>query len=279
MNKIYPSFKPVIKELVEDFKTASKMVHTEKWQGLKIHDKPEMATYELLNRSFSVQLISDSIGKWQNDIGPNLPWAEDHFKERVCGEPLNPGEQWKHWPWGNSADKFRDENGQFNHNYMERYWPKYAGKTDKGELKDTIFDKVKNALYAIPKPNKGIRHEYGDLDDVINLLADEPNTRQAYLPIFFPEDTGGGAKGRVPCSLGYHFIHRNGYLHIVYYLRSCDMYRHFRDDCYMTVRLLLHVLERLKATNKAPWDKVLPGIYTMHITSLHCFRNDLELLS
>lgn len=240
------------------FKNDTRTIHTEKWQGIDISKKPEARMQEFINYSFSVALGHEDLDTYRKDIKPNLPWADDHFKERVGGEPINPGEQWKHWPWGNSADNFRDLEGKFNHNYMERYWPKHANQDPK-------------ELFI----NEGIRFNYGDIRDLIQLLRNEPHTRQAYIPIFFPEDTGAVHGGRVPCSLGYHFIKRNGALHINYYLRSCEVYRHFRDDCYLTVRLLLWVLDELRKLDSS-WNEVTPGIYTMHITSFHCFVNDMR---
>jgi thymidylate synthase len=114
------------------------------------------------------------------------------------------------------------------------------------------------------------------LDDLVTILADEPTTRQAFLPVWFPEDLIAIRDGkRVPCTLGYHFIMRGGQLHIVYYLRSCDFVRHMRDDSYMAIRLLLWVLSqcRLAAPDKE-WDKITPGTLTQHMTSLHCFASD-----
>ena len=261
----YVNFEEAIKAIHLEFKSNSEKVHTEKWQGVDISKRPEARMFELLNYNFSVPLIVEDLEIYRQDIKPNLPWADDHFLERVCGEPLNPGEQWAKWPWGNHADKFRDESGKFNHNYMERYWPKFAG--------NNYYSGAENYCDA----NKGIRYDYGDLRDLINHLNDQPQTRQAYLPIFFPEDTGSVHGGRVPCSLGYHFIYRRGFLHINYYLRSCEVYRHFRDDCYLTVRLLLWVLEELRKKN-AFWNSVSPGTYSMYITSFHCFVNDMRLL-
>src|SRR5690606_13014492 len=71
---------------------------------------------------------------WRDDVRPNLPWADDHFLERVGGEPLNPGEEWKNWPWAGSAAKFRDPSERFNHSYAERLWPKFARATEGGKL-------------------------------------------------------------------------------------------------------------------------------------------------
>lgn len=264
-------------------------VHTERWQGDDISKRPEMVSYELLNWNCNIGMdwMTQLWGmkEWSHPglleevakiIEPNLPWADDHFLERVGGEPLNPGVQWANWPWASSADKFRDQ-GAFNHTYMERFWPKWAAKTEGGLL--SAHDGETHSMRLVPVedqnlPHQGLRHEYGDLADLVLLLANEPLTRQAWIPLFFPEDTGVGDGGRKPCTLGYQFIMRDGQLSIYYPLRSCDFVRHFRDDIYMAIRLLLWVLDRCREINPSVWNDVTPGYYAMHCTSLHIFKND-----
>jgi len=196
------------------------MVHTERWQGEDIAKRPEMKSYELLNFQLEVSLSGiEVLDFYRRDIQPNLPWADDHFAERVCGEPLNPPPSYKWWPWGGNAEKFTGPHGEFNHSYPERLWPKYAGMTDKGELGGTMFDPSYWDGYRSGEchpPRRGIRWEYGDLNDIVSLLVKEPLTRQAWIPLFFPEDTGIGDGGRKPCTLGYQFIVRNDRLHIWY---------------------------------------------------------------
>lgn len=268
MTKIYPNFGIVVQDVSRQMRQYGQPVHTEKWQGFDIKDRPEAEMRELLNVMFQVHMPGEDLQTYRDQIEPNLPWADDHFEERVCGEPLNPGVQWANWPWANKADESRQfgpNKDKFSHTYMERYWPVKAGD---GEMNFTNF---------------GTRFSYGDLDDVVDQLWYEPHTRQAYLPIFFPEDTGALHGNRVPCTLGYHFIQRNGYLHIYYPIRSCDFYRHFRDDLYLTSRLLLWVLNRLRSMGPSPhsqwdWNKVQPGLFTMWVGSLHCFINDYRLL-
>jgi thymidylate synthase-like protein len=280
---IYPSFSQAIADTREAIRRKASIIHTERWQGVDISDKPEMATHELLHHSIHVDMVrmmfnsegslrGNFVGVLQQDIKPNMPWAEDHFAERVCGEPINPGVQWAKWPWGNNATKFLEE-GKFNHNYMERYWPKWADyAADPTATAEDYKAWVKKA--GPLAPNEGIRYEYGDLDDVVNLLCSDPFTRQAYFPVWFPEDTGGGNK-RAPCSLGYHFIMRNGKMDVTYYIRSCDYLRHFRDDIYLTARLAFWVIEQCKLKSDR-WQDVTPGEFLMHITSLHLFRNDYQ---
>lgn len=235
------------------------IVHTEKWQGYDIAKMPHMATRELLNVSFSAPIPTD-LDILRRDVGPHLPWADDHFLERVGGVPTNPGEQWKNWPPGmkGEADKARVEEQKFSHTYQERYWPKMAG--------------------SLLHPLHGIRYAYGDLDDVVSLLVREPLTRQAFLPVWFPEDTGAAHRGRVPCSIGYQFILRDGKLNIVYWLRSCDFAKHFRDDIYLTARLLLWVLNECQMKDINGWHDIEPGDLTIHVISMHLFLPDHKKL-
>jgi hypothetical protein len=42
----------------------------------------------------------------------------------------------------------------------------------------------------------------------------------------------------------------------------------------MAVRLLLWVLDECRKVNPEFWNKVTPGTYAMHMTSLHIFVSD-----
>jgi len=264
---ISSNYSQAINSITQDFQFWARPVHTKHWQGIDISKKPEMKTYELLHPTMRVRMTGydDDMEAVQDHVLANQPWATDHFYERVCGQPINPGIQWAKWPYGKSAATFL-EDGKFNHNYMERYWPKYAGIT-------MAPTETAEECLATGNPRKGIKYEYGDLNDVVNLLANDPYTRQAYLPVWFPEDTGGGNR-RAPCTLGYHFIMRDDRLDVTYYIRSCDLMRHFRDDVFLTHMLASWVKLRCIELNPGLWADVELGTFVMHITSLHIFAND-----
>ena len=272
MTKTYSTFQDLITEVHYQFKTQSKLIKPPRWQGMDVSTKPDMETLELLNHSSSVWLPDEDLEAYRSDIKPDLPWADDHFEERVCGYPLNPGTQWSKWRLATGADKSRSGDGRFNHNYMERYWPKYARKVP------PATESQPDLLKFPPEPHRGILYEYGDLGDVVNLLAREPLTRQAFLPVWFPEDTGTVHGDRAPCTLGYHFIVRDEMLHCIYYLRSCDVTNHWRNDLYLTVRLMIWILGRLREKGDDRWTNVGPGYLTTHITSFHCFRGQFHKL-
>lgn len=271
---VYPNFSAAIDNITHQMLQHSVKIHRGKWQGISVAKKPDAATFELHHVNLTVPLSIHDLEHFRQEIKPNLPWADDHFMERIGGHPLNPGTEWRNWPWGQSADRSRidpvtvDDPGPdriFDHTYAQRYWPKLAGKYSGG-----IIPKER-----LPwSPMKGIYFKYGDLDDVVQELIEDPTTRQAILPVFFPEDTGHRPGRRKPCSLFYHFMLVHNQLDISYQLRSCDLTHHFRDDIYLTVRLLLWMLEQLKIRDPGPWGPIISGNLVMQISNLHCFVND-----
>lgn len=251
-------FEDVVKTLRHRFMDGlAERVEVGEWQA--VVGKTEFsATYELEDISFEIS-VPESKEEWAQEIRPNLPWAEDHFQERVSGLPLNPAPSHEWWPFNVNKNKLHIKQGKFSHTYPERMWPRYASATDNLNDRPTGSD----------GSNRGIRYRYGDLEDLVNLLKTRPHTRQAYLPIWFPEDTGAHHGERVPCTIGYHFLTRNGKTKIIYHMRSCDFIRYFRDDVYMAGRLLQWVCERVGTK---------PSKLVMHISSMHIFDADLIIM-
>jgi hypothetical protein len=236
------------------------------WHSQDVSGNPLLVTREVAWASFDYD-VPVGTNNLQQEIQPNLPWAEQHFGERVGGDPVNPPPSHELWPWSHGQHQ-AEMTEEFSHTYPERMWPKMAnveGKTPQGRQ---IF-----------VPHIGIRFEYGDLGDLVELLGKDRYTRQAYLPIFFPEDTGGShrIRERIPCSLGYHFMVRKKDEHDVmdcmYSMRSCDFVRHFRDDIYMAARLLQWVALEASRIQNRRWD-IMPGKLRVHIASLHIMEGD-----
>lgn len=216
--------------------------------------------------------------------GARLPWAEDHFQERVSGKPLNPAPSEAWWPFrqnksGNTNEAHKSEGGQaFSHTYPERMWPKFANPIGDGIMDEHDLN-----------PMMGIRFNYGDLVDVVKQLVHHPMTRQAYLPIWFPEDTGAVKGQRVPCTLGYHFIIRDGKLDISYFMRSTDLLRHFQDDVYMAGRLAQWMVDEINFSYETSYygdvyptpdeQKLEVGKLIFHTANMHIFVGDVPLIN
>lgn len=252
------------------------VTNVDTWQGQDVRDSAWGATYELQNAIICVD-VAGTAREAQIVTDCNMPWAEGHFLERVSGKPLNPPPSAMDWPFTQAGHEAVTSDTKFSHTYPERFWPK---QIPEGDEDGTMY-------YRRPR---GIRFYYGDLGDVVKLLAKDPQTRQAYLPVFFPEDTGVVHGERVPCTLGYHFMIRENKLNITYFIRSCDFLRHFPDDVYFAMRLAQWVRNELesmwgadfsKATggheDDAPIDLGL-GDLTMHMCSLHVFEGDRALM-
>lgn len=249
------------------------LLHRGRWHAQDVSKSPLHATYELEDVTL-VLMLNDDPRLLAADLKPNLPWADLHFEERVGGQPLNPAPSHLKWPWARNNSTHQSGGTQiFSHTYPERMWPKHAS--------------VNGHEGPLPDEHLGIRYRYGDLEDVVSLLVRDPLTRQAYLPIWFPEDTGAHHGGRVPCTLGYHFMLTDNSLSCRYYMRSCDFVRHLVDDVYLAARLTQWIVQRVNDAWEAidHWPSsppvphsISPGMLRMMITSLHALRGDEHTL-
>jgi hypothetical protein len=162
-------------------------------------------------------------------LEPTQPWADLEFGERVSGEMINPGEAW---------------------HAREELWEEY--------LEPHL------GLFAYTYPERYLRQPHA----IAAELLKHPHSRQLFLGMWEPTtDTLRFGRRRVPCSLGYQFLYRDGLLHITYFQRSADFANHFRNDVYLACRLLAWVAERAGMT---------PGRFTHHITSLHVYQKDVR---
>jgi hypothetical protein len=369
----FATFDAALRAAYQELKTQGHDVPVSRWQGVDTEghfretlffdfrvrvERPGRTFHESFNL---LQLLAQ-------EIQPNLPWADDHFLERVSGVPANPGEQYKNWPYWRteSQDIALEDKGPLVRDADLAYFAGFLdadGTVDLSKTKPRIhvyqkdpkilyefqemlgFGRVqehdsRHGIHVLCITNKqevkwllpkiiphlrvkrelaeealstslslrshgndkamaseprfshtymqrfwpkslahGIEFPLGDLDDVVQLLFEDPYTRQAYLPIWFPEDTGAVHKERVPCTIGYFFIMRNNRLHMRYHIRSCDFNRYLRDDIYMAVRLQLWILEQLvdkelRSDISQLWVDVTPGDFLMDIDSLHVIGGD-----
>lgn len=214
-------------------------IQSKSWQGTE--DPPTFL--EILHADL-VAPMSNDIDKLSDMLGADQPWATLHFLERVGGEPLNPPPS--HKIWLKNTDDYLSSPEAFSHSYPERMWG------NKG---------------------KGIRFDNANLDAAVELLKKEPDTRQCYIPMWFPEDLTAANQGeRVPCSFGWHVMKRGDQLHCSYHMRSCDVVRHLHNDLYFANRLVLWLNEEANLGLDM-------GYLHFSSSSLHCFENDRYTLN
>ncbi len=155
-------------------------------------------------------------------------WIEAEFLERISPHFNNPGKSW---------EKRKDMWEQYLHGGMFAY---------------TYNERMR---YQLPK--------------LINELKVRPNTRQGIITIYETRQDmdNWGAKGRVPCSMHYQFLLRNGKLQGMYVMRSCDFLNHFAADVAFALKLLRFIASEI--------DRPI-GTFTHFIGSLHAFHSDME---
>lgn len=257
-------------ELAERLLHDSQPVDSLTWQSQATEGREGMSrTWELEDVCVEIGVPSTPFGMARL-VKPNVVWASKHFQERVGGVPVNPPPSHEIWPYRQQGNSEHLDGGKkFSHTYPERFWPSHAGHP---LLMCGVANQYDTSMCEFG-PMMGIRYQYGDLNDVVNLLVKDPTTRQAYLPVWFPEDTGAIHDQRVPCTLGYHFRIRNGQVNCTYHMRSCDYLRHMRDDVYLAMRLMQWICSHV-GLQISPESDLYPGTLVMNIGSLHIFDGD-----
>lgn len=116
------------------------------------------------------------------------------------------------------------------------------------------------------------------LNELINLLKIDPDTRRAVLPVFngsnYNDTNYYRDFVRIPCSMYYDFLVRENeigekQLNICYHQRSSDFITHFGNDVYLAYRLMQYVASQIG---------VKSGYLIHTIDSLHVYRKDWQKL-
>ena len=133
-------------------------------------------------------------------------------------------------------EEFLEDDGKFAYTYSERFHP-------------------------------GVNYEMDQPFFIFSELKRHPASRQAIVQIFdvHKDLSRIGGKSRIPCSMFYQLMIRNGAVDLHYIMRSCDFFTHFPYDQLLAIRfqeLAACVLNRPV------------GIFHHIITSLHGFRKD-----
>lgn len=234
--RIYSTCREAIKETERELFEMGIKVSGFSFQDQITEGNPDFDTKELQAYNFTIMAPDPEealacVTEWYGVDVQNWLWAE--FKERV-GLPsvhgLNPGEAWKL-----RADvwaQFLEADGSFAYTYAERMQPQ--------------------------------------LQVVVGELRKHPQTRQAIIEIHnnILDLQHMGGKRRIPCSMFYQFLIRNGAMDCVYSMRSSDLLTHFVND--LTLAVLLQDYMRVQVGIASQ------GNFTMFVGSLHTFRKDLE---
>lgn len=187
--------------------------------------------------------------KYRDMVREKLGEANWNFLKAEFQEWINPnaraGKACEEDP--ETWDKFRTENGHFSYTYTERFHLIDNGQ-ERGQQQT---DQFSNAIEALKK---------------------DPNTRQAFIGIWSPYfDSRAinleGPDGRVPCTIGYHLLIRDGKLYMIYIMRSLCVSWNLWNDLYLVTNLYDYLLSRLQNEGV----EVSFGDITLQVGSLHKF--------
>lgn len=215
-------------EILRDIIKFGRTVKTKTQQDMFVGDTDQWHSKEITGYSFAVVDDSDCI-----EQSAHPEWVKDEIIERTNAKApfINPGT-----------------------NYLKRkeYWEKYGERNGLGELYWNYSYNERIGPY---------------LDKLVHLLKTDPFSRQAVLSIWNQDidhkDVLG--RGRIPCSMWYQFLIREGKMENIYTMRSCDYYEHFRNDYALAVLIKRWMAEQLG---------IECGMTTMFIGSLHIYKKD-----
>lgn len=246
--RIYSNAHDLMSEMGRELSSYGKIVKPKTYQNKNIEGNDSFITKEIICQQYCLTDLPDM--EWLFAYAPNtINWAIAEFAERIDPSQVNPGEAYKldRAMW----EQFLKDNGKFDYTYSERL----------------------NRVVASPTPDGDVFTT--NLNAIVSLLKNDPDTRKALLPIFDGEDANYyNGSARIPCSVYYNFLIREDAkcdkrLNICYHQRSSDFCMHFGHDVYMAWRLMEHI---------AYLVGVKPGYLYHTIDSLHSYKKDWGLL-
>lgn len=166
-----------------------------------------------------------------------------------------------------------NRNTRSNYTYAEAFfiWM-MSGETVPSEELLSLNPEVRKFTDSAGLP-EGYSSSYGPkiiehLPDILSLLKAEPDTRQAYLNILLREDLvarGHATTHEYPCTIGLHFLLRNGELSLNVQMRSNNAFSVLPYDVYLFTSLQTYAAQILK---------VPVGRYRHYMSSAHVYRKD-----
>lgn len=108
---------------------------------------------------------------------------------------------------------------------------------------------------------------------VCDMLADDPDTRQAVIEVWRPNPRAGRD---IPCTLSYQFLAREGHLHCVQDMRSSDAWLGYPYDAFNAAMLTTYIILLLRERKARGRDNLEIGTHTMQVGSQHLYEKDWE---
>ena len=255
--RIFSNPVEAVKEVERDCWEMGIMVSPQTMQDKIVKDDPEYDTKENRGYSFKIngwtyafdELIEVFRHFFPEDVESISNYCLIEIKERLSGEAYNPGSSYICRPkiW----DEFLHD-GKFAYTYSER-------------MADQV-NAVLNELKDRPDTRQGIITIHTNICPICDgQVADTPSEQNEVRISADFINKGGG--GRIPCSMYYQLMIREGKLDLIYTMRSCDLLTHFPID----ISLALMTQQWFAAKLDLPM-----GTFTYFAGSLHAYFKNIK---
>lgn len=242
--RIFRNCQEAVKEIDRELKVSGVTVPIKHYQNQKL-EGADQNTKELMGVSFTISKPTLGKDEMLQYVFPKewekiKNYCEQEFKDRTCGEALNPGNSYK---------------------IRLDLWQKFLVK----DSEVTKFD------YTYPE--RFVRCD--QIQNAVNSLRDDIHSRRSLIQIFqadLDSHLTSGFESRVPCSVDYQLLIRNNRLYCVYHMRSSDFYGHFPIDIYLTSKLMEYFVEQLLPT----YPDLKVGSLLFFSGSLHAYSWSLN---
>lgn len=180
------------------------------------------------------------------------------------------------------SDPQNNENGRSNYKYAEEFFNwLISGEMELSEAIMRMNPWVKRFVDTAGLP-PNFSASYGPkIKGQINTIMDEllknEESRRAYLSILYPTDqvilqldhTGVKSTHEFPCTIGLHFMIREGRLQLIANMRSNNCYRVLPYDVYNFTCLQKYIANQID---------IEMGAYLHQMNSAHLFSGDVRRL-
>ena len=169
------------------------------------------------------------------------------------------------------------EQRNWKQDYAEAEWQWYLSGDNNIKKLGDLYGKVPEIWKRMADELGRVNSNYGyqwqrenQLDNVIEMLKDNPNTRQATISIYDGKQIESGVyKYDTPCTYAVQFTIVDDKLNMCVTMRSNDLWYGFCNDQYCFSRLQLMIADKLE---------IRLGTYFHFAHNLHLYNNIIEKL-
>ena len=173
----------------------------------------------------------------------------------------------------NPTDKvIHNKNRKWNAEYAEAEWQWYLSGDPSIEKLGEIYGKVPQIWKRMADSLGNVRSNYGwqwqrehQIDKVVAMLKDNPQTRQAAISIYDGKEIDT-YRNDTPCTYAVQFTVLDNKLNMSVYMRSNDLWYGFCNDQYQFASLQEMISERTGYEI---------GTYYHHAHNLHLYKNKM----